>query len=55
MLHAFFVLLSLITDYETMTGMTQSAIFLGLANAGVLCCIGAGLAARHWSTRGRAS
>lgn len=39
MLHVFLLLLSCLTDYETMRDLTHGAFTAGLANMGALCCI----------------
>ena len=48
MLCVFFLLLSFITDNETVSDIGYGAFTLGLVNVSVLCCIGIGLAVRHW-------
>lgn len=51
MLRAFFLLLSLIADYETVTGIAHAAFLLGVVNASIFACIGAPLAIRNWLTK----
>ncbi len=51
MLRAFFLLLPVIADYETMTGIAQAALRLGVVNASILACIGVPLMIRGWLTR----
>lgn len=48
MLRAFLILLSLMTDYDVIRDVAQCAFVLGLVDASVLGCIGAGLGVRHW-------
>ena len=48
MLRVFFLLLSLIADYETVTGIFRVALLFGLVNASIFACIGVPLAIRHW-------
>lgn len=48
MVRALFVLLLLLADYETVTGIAQVAFRLGVVNASILACIGGPLAIRHW-------
>ena len=50
MLHAFFLLLSLIADYEMVTGMAHVVFHFGLVNATIFACIGVPFAIRHWWT-----
>ena len=40
MLRAFFVLLSLITDYDTVSGLCHQALTMGLANSCILSLVG---------------
>lgn len=40
MLRAFFVLLMLITDYDTVSGLWHQALVVGLANSCVLSLVG---------------
>ena len=48
MLHAFFFLLSLIGDYETVTGIAHVVFYFGLVNASIFACIGVPFAIRRW-------
>jgi hypothetical protein len=48
LLRAFLILLSFITDHETVTDIGHGAFTLGLVNVSLLCCIGIGLAVRYW-------
>jgi len=51
MLRAFFVLLTLITDYDTVSGLGHQALTVGLANSCVLSLVGFLLALRRvWHT-----
>lgn len=51
MLRAFFVLLSLITDYDTISGLWHQALTVGLANSCVLSLVGFLFAFRRaWHT-----
>ena len=40
MLRAFFVLLSLITDYDTVSGLCHQALTMGLANSCIVSLVG---------------
>jgi len=51
MLRAFFVLLTLITDYDTVSGLGHQALTVGMANSYVLSLVGFLLALRRvWHT-----
>ncbi len=53
MLHALMLLISALTDYQTMSDLAQGAFSMGVANVSLLGCIAAGLALRRWKlTRG---
>jgi len=47
MLHAFLFLLSFLTDCEAVTEISHHILVAGLANACILCCLGACLFIRH--------
>lgn len=47
MLHAFLLLLSCLTDYETVRDLAHGAFTAGLVNMSALCCIGAVIALRR--------
>jgi len=47
MLHAMMLLLSALTDYQTMSDLAHSAFTMGVANVSLLCVIGTALAVRH--------
>jgi hypothetical protein len=47
MLRALLLLLSCLTNYETVLGLARGAFTSGVANMSALCCIGIGLAFRR--------
>jgi hypothetical protein len=51
MLRAFFLLLPVIVDYQTVRGIAQVAFRLGVVNSTIFACIGVPLALRHRLTK----
>lgn len=51
MLRALFLLLSLIANYETVTGIARVVFLSGLANASIFACIGIPIALRRWQMK----
>ena len=51
MVRALFSLLSLIADYETVTGIAHVAFLSGVINASICACIGVLIVIRHWLIR----
>jgi hypothetical protein len=47
MLHTLMLLLSVLTDYQTMTDLAHGTFTMGAANTSLLCCIGIGLGLRR--------
>lgn len=52
MLRFFFFVMAYLTDYRSVAEALRSGATLGLANAAMLCFIGAWLALRGWRTSG---